>query len=694
MEARSWKPVEIKQNRGDAGKRLGVVLVSFIYSGLMQGAAAETTDGKDEKDSTSAAAGTTDDKDEEDSSKRPKPVVRVQPGENLFIGEVVTLICHIQETGDWQYSWYKDRNHNDILRRGQEYAIPSVDKSHGGVYRCKGTQSKSPEYSQESDGVTLKISERPKPVVHVQPDENVFIGEKVTLICHIQETGDWQYSWYKDRNHNDILSQDQEYAIPYVDKSHGGVYRCKGTQSKSPQYSQESDGVTLKISERPKPVVRVQPDGNVFIGEKATLICHIQETGDWQYSWYKDRNHDDILSQGQEYAIPYVDKSHGGVYRCKGTQSKSPQYSQESDGVTLKISERPKPVVRVQPDGNVFIGEKATLICHIQETGDWQYSWYKDRNHDDILSQGQEYAIPYVDKSHGGVYRCKGTQSKSPQYSQESDGVTLKISERPKPVVRVQPDGNVFIGEKATLICHIQETGDWQYSWYKDRNHNDILSQDQEYAIPYVDKSHGGVYRCKGTQSKSPQYSQESDGVTLKISERPKPVVRVQPDENVFIGEKVTLICRIQETGDWQYSWYKDRNQNDILRRGQEYAIPSVDKSHGGVYRCKGTQSKSPKYSQESDGVTLTVSDKLQPTLTVNPQSSVFTGDTVTLSCDVGQSTGWTIHWRKDSNSKYTGAATKELVFVSISNGGTYQCRAQRKKYYSNFSNTVTITVK
>ncbi|KAK2913296.1 hypothetical protein Q8A67_001695 [Cirrhinus molitorella] len=585
---------------GSGALPLILLLMSFIYSGLMQ----ETTDGKDEKDSTSAAAGTTDDKDKEDSSKRPKPVVSVQPDENVFIEEKVTLICHIQETGDWQYNWYKDRNHNDILSQGQEYAIPSVDKSHGGVYHCKGTQSKSPEYSQESDGVTLKISERPKPVVSVQPDENVFIGEKVTLICHIQETGDWQYNWYKDRNHNDILSQ------------------------------------------------------------------------------------------GQEYAIPSVDKSHGGVYRCKVTQTKSPEYSQESDGVTLKISERPKPVVRVQPDENVFIGEKVTLICCIQETGDWQYSWYKGKNLNDILKRGQEYAIPSVDKSHGGVYRCKGTQSKSPEYSQKSDGVTLKISERPKPVVRVQPNENVFIGEKVTLICRIQETGDWQYSWYKGTNLNDILKRGQEYAIPSVDKSHGGVYRCKGTQSKSPQYSQKSDGVTLKISERPKPVVRVQLDENLFVGEKVTLICRIQETGDWQYSWYKGKNLNDILKRGQEYAIPSVDKSHGGVYRCKGTQSKSPEYSQESDGVTLTVSDKLQPTLTVNPQSSVFTGDTVTLSCDVGQSTGWTIHWRKDSNSEYTGAATKELVFVSISNGGTYQCRAQRENYYSNFSNTVTITVK
>ncbi|KAL1272170.1 hypothetical protein QQF64_031186 [Cirrhinus molitorella] len=539
-------------------------------------------------------------------SERPKPVVSVQPDENVFIEEKVTLICHIQETGDWQYNWYKDRNHNDILSQGQEYAIPSVDKSHGGVYHCKGTQSKSPEYSQESDGVTLKISERPKPVVSVQPDENVFIGEKVTLICHIQETGDWQYNWYKDRNHNDILSQGQEYAIPSVDKSHGGVYRCNTT------IFTIVDRFSKACRLLPLPKLPAHGPSDIKLTKQINIVVLVplspQAVGDRRlaYSWYKGKNLNDILKRGQEYAIPSVDKSHGGVYRCKGTQSKSPEYSQKSDGVTLKISERPKPVVRVQPNENVFIGEKVTLICRIQETGDWQYSWYKGTNLNDILKRGQEYAIPSVDKSHGGVYRCKGTQSKSPQYSQKSDGVTLKISERPKPVVRVQPDENVFIGEKVTLICCIQETGDWQYSWYKGKNLNDILKRGQEYAIPSVDKSHGGVYHCKGTQSKSPEYSQKSDGVTLKISERPKPVVRVQLDENLFVGEKVTLICRIQETGDWQYSWYKGKDLNDILKRGQEYAIPSVDKSHGGVYRCKGTQSKSPEYSQESDGVTLT----------------------------------------------------------------------------------------
>ncbi len=71
----------------------------------------------------------------------------------------------------------------------------------------------------------------------------------------------------------------------------------------------------------------------------------------------------------------------------------------------------------------------------------------------------------------------------------------------------------------------------------------------------------------------------------------------------------------------------------------------------------------------------------------------MFPGDTVTLSCDVGQLTGWTIHWRKDSNTESTGDATKTISSVSVSDGGRYQCRAQRGEYYSEYSYKVKITV-
>ncbi len=90
-----------------------------------------------------------------------------------------------------------------------------------------------------------------------------------------------------------------------------------------------------------------------------------------------------------------------------------------------RFTERPKPVVDVVPDRRVFRGETVTLTCHIQQTGDWRYSWNKDNKQD---YSGQNYIISSVYQYHGGVYSCRGTQSEAPTYSQTSDGVTLTVS--------------------------------------------------------------------------------------------------------------------------------------------------------------------------------------------------------------------------------------------------------------------------
>ncbi|XP_016116720.1 leucine-rich repeats and immunoglobulin-like domains protein 1 [Sinocyclocheilus grahami] len=242
--------------------------------------------------------------------------------------------------------------------------------------------------------------------------------------------------------------------------------------------------------------------------------------------------------------------------------------------------------------------------------------------------------------------------------------------------------------------------------------------------------------------------------------DKPQPTLSVKPQSSVFTGDTVTLSCDVGQLTGWTINWRKDSNPESTGDATK--TIKSVSVSDGGVYKCiaergnsyseysnavtitvKGTQSQAPTYSQMSDGVTLTVSDKpqltltvkpqssvftgdtvtlscdvgqltgwtihwrkdsnpestaltdkLQPTLTVKPQSSVFTGDTVTLSCDVGQLTGWTIHWRKDSNPESTGDATKTIKSVRVSDEGEYKCRAERGNSYSEYSNAVTITVK
>uniref|UniRef100_A0A8C1ITW9 Ig-like domain-containing protein n=1 Tax=Cyprinus carpio TaxID=7962 RepID=A0A8C1ITW9_CYPCA len=82
------------------------------------------------------------------------------------------------------------------------------------------------------------------------------------------------------------------------------------------------------------------------------------------------------------------------------------------------------------------------------------------------------------------------------------------------------------------------------------------------------------------------------------------------------------------------------------------------------------------------------------PTLTVEPQSSLFTGDSVTLRCEVDQSQdGWEFLWYKNSNTESTEAANKTIDSVKVSDGGEYRCRARRRGLYTNYSEPVTVTI-
>uniref|UniRef100_A0A8C2AU56 Ig-like domain-containing protein n=1 Tax=Cyprinus carpio TaxID=7962 RepID=A0A8C2AU56_CYPCA len=83
-----------------------------------------------------------------------------------------------------------------------------------------------------------------------------------------------------------------------------------------------------------------------------------------------------------------------------------------------------------------------------------------------------------------------------------------------------------------------------------------------------------------------------------------------------------------------------------------------------------------------------------KPTLTVLPQSSLFTGDSVTLRCEVDQSRdGGEFLWSKNSNTESTEAAAKTIDSVKVSDGGVYRCRARRGGYYTDYSEPVTVTI-
>ncbi|XDV19222.1 hypothetical protein PO909_024736, partial [Leuciscus waleckii] len=266
----------------------------------------------------------------------------------------------------------------------------------------------------------------------------------------------------------------------------------------------------------------------------------------------------------------------------------------------------PTSTVTVTPDNPVFTGETVNLKCVINsDHSNWRYEWYKDsvklQTSERYTVNRDTLTIRGVTESDRGQYWCRGQRDGRPNSSTSSSAVSLSVKD--KPILTVKPQSSVFTGVTVTLSCDVGSSTGWTFLWRKDSNRESSDDAGTK-TISSVRVSDGGTYWCRAQRGE--YYTKFSNAIKITVRVRPKPVVVVQPDVCVFRGETVTLTCDIQETGVWRYSWYKD--QYDSRRTDHDYIITSVDPSHAGLYSCRGTQTKTPQYSQRSDRVTLTVS--------------------------------------------------------------------------------------
>ncbi|KAI5610699.1 sialoadhesin-like, partial [Silurus asotus] len=93
-----------------------------------------------------------------------------------------------------------------------------------------------------------------------------------------------------------------------------------------------------------------------------------------------------------------------------------------------------------------------------------------------------------------------------------------------------------------------------------------------------------------------------------------------------------------------------------------------------------------------------------KPTVGVSPQSFIYTGDTITLSCEL-QETGWEFFWYRNSQFERNEPRDTNTLSVRVDIAGetVYQCRASKtiSNIYNNYdyvytrlSDSVTITAR
>ncbi|XP_066500357.1 basement membrane-specific heparan sulfate proteoglycan core protein-like [Hoplias malabaricus] len=652
-----------------------------------------------------------------------KPRLKVQPEDPVFTGDKVTLSCEPPYSTGWEFHWYKiSRNLQHLLnhenRRINRVSVtvstPGEKKFQCAVHR----PDDSPYYS--SDIVQVTVRERPTPTVKVQPAQSVFIGERVTLTCDTQ-SGDYQnYEWYKS-NGPHPSSQRKEYVISSVAQTHKGDYTCKGKGSSDRIYTHTSAPLTLTLSERPTPTVKVQPAQSVFIGERVTLTCDTQ-SGDYRdYEWYQS-NGPHPSSQRKEYVISSIAQTNKGDYTCKGKGSSDRIYTHTSAPLTLTLSVKPQPTLTSNRNGSVLRGNPVTLYCTLGQSAGWTFYWSRDTQSPEINSSSSIYTISSVSDSNGGQYRCRAGRGNPVYYTHYSDALWVNVTDNPTAVVSsIKPDVHVSKGESVTLRCDIEAGGDteWNYIWFKDNNELKQFSRSQEITVCSVTESNSGKYTCRGERKSDSQKSEISDAVTLTVSGEAQAVLSVSPQSWLTEGDSVTLSCEVNISSQgWMFSWYRAVPYRQGLtqitdvhgkvvysvellsdsRRGAggSYTLSPAALYHTGVYVCGAERGEPAFHTQYSSPQPLWITGNSPPvSLIISPsRTQHFSTDSLSLSCEGHRdSAGWRVrrytHSGNVSNCSSVPGFTCNISSLSTSDTGVYWCQSES----GESSDPVNITV-
>eukprot|EP00063_Salmo_salar_P036766 XP_014011601.1 PREDICTED: titin-like isoform X2 [Salmo salar] len=331
----------------------------------------------------------------------------------------------------------------------------------------------------------------------------------------------------------------------------------------------------------------------------------------------------------------------------------------------------PRASVSVSPQGLLYSGDTVTLQCDIPDYTDWMYYWYIN-NQPGYSTHDKTLTISLPD--HAGQYQCWGTRRDQPQKSQLSRALSIQLTALPTASVRISPQGLLYSGDTVTLQCDIPDYTDWTYHWYI--NSQQLSSQTSE-TITISLPDQAGQYQCWGTRTMRPQWSNLSSSLPIIVTALPEPTLTVEPNP-VFPGETVTLTCSVESDSIWNYQWYKDRNDNVVSQSvrhtitGDTLTISRVTESDQGLYWCQGERRSRPTSSQPSNVITLTVNALSTASVSISPQGLLYSGETVSMQCDISMYTDWTYSWFIGNN---LNSSTPGQTITTLSNqAGQYRC--------------------
>ncbi|XP_027289951.1 leukocyte immunoglobulin-like receptor subfamily B member 3 [Cricetulus griseus] len=524
-------------------------------------------------------------------------------------------------------------------------------------------------------GTPVLAGIRPKPILRAKTDSVVSEQTTVTFLCE-GTTGAQEYRLYKNghfRNKKNPPNPKNkaEFSISKIVPQEAGQYTCQYWTHYG--WSEHSDALELVVTGAyNKPSLSAQPNPVVTEGGKVTLQCGSKQ----QYSGFiliKEGPQEESRILDSEYnqstwqyegrlPVGPVTSSQRWTFRCYSFRSNSPLvWSDPSDPLELLFSGTlHKPTIKAKPGPVVALGSPMNISC--QGTLDAEMCFlHKEGSQQTWGTQTPKepgnkstFSIPSVTEDSGGQYRCYCYSSAG--WSEPSDTLELVVTGiyDTKPHLAELHSPVVTSGGNMTLQCvsqmvynkFILTKEDQKFSSSLNSQYIHSTMQYQAlFSIDHVTADHTGTFRCYGFYNQTPQlWSVPSEPLEIHISGLSmKPSLLTHQGHILDPGERLTLQC-VSDISYDRFALYKVGGADFTQHYGQRtqaglslanFTLGYVSSSTAGQYRCYGAHKLSSEWSASSDPLDIMITGQLpdRPSLSVKPNSTVQSGDNVTLLC-------------------------------------------------------------
>ena len=573
----------------------------------------------------------------------------------------------------------------------------------------------------------------------------------MTFLCE-ETIGANEYRLYKDGKLYKTVTKNKqkpenkaEFSFSNVDLSNAGQYRCSySTQYKSSGYSDLLELVVTGHYWTPSLLAQASPV--VTSGGYVTLQCEswhndhkfiLTVEGPQKLSWTQDSQYNYSTRKYHAlFSVGPVTPNQRWIFRCYSYDRNRPYvFSAPSESVELLVSGNlQKPTIKAEP-GSVITSKRAMTIWCQGNLDAEVYFLHNEKSQKTQSTQTLQepgnkgkFFIPSVTQQHAGQYRCYCYSSAG--WSQPSDTLELVVTgiyEYYEPRLSVLPSPVVTAGGNMTLHC----ASDFPYDKFiltkEDKKFGNSLdtehiSSSGQYRALFIigptTPTHTGAFRCYGYYKNAPQlWSVPSALQQILISGlSKKPSLLTHQGHILDPGMTLTLQCFSDINYD-RFALHKVGGADIMQHSSQQtdtgfsvanFTLGYVSSSTGGQYRCYGAHNLSSEWSASSEPLDILITGQLPltPSLSVQPNHTVHSGETVSLLC-----------WSMDSVDTFIlskeGSAQQPLRLKSKSHdqqsqaefsmsavtshlSGTYRCYgAQDSSFYllSSASAPVELTV-